>query len=43
MRESAYRREAHLWGEGGAVVSICMRESAHRAERRTCGEREAPW
>ena len=32
MRESAYRREAHLWGEGGAVVSICMRESAHRAE-----------
>ena len=25
----------HLWGEGGAVVSICMRESAHRAEGRT--------
>ena len=32
MRESAHRREAHLWGEAGAVVSTCMRESAQRAE-----------
>ena len=34
-RERPPRREAHLWGEGSAVVSICMRESAHRAEGRT--------
>jgi len=25
VRESAHRREAHLWGEAGAVVSTCMR------------------